>query len=106
VLTGEDSTYRGVTPRGAFDPSAGSWGAVEVTARLNGLMLDEEAFPIFANPAIAARDARGWAVGANWYLNRAVKVTADYEETYFRGGAASGDRETERDLFTRIQLGF
>ena len=39
-------------------------------------------------------------------LHRAVKVTADYEETYFRGGGASGDRETERDVFTRIQVGF
>ena len=106
VLTGEDSSYRGVTPRSAFDPSAGTWGAVEVTARVNQLTLDDEAFPLFANPAIAARDARGWAVGANWYLNRAVKVTADYEETYFRGGSVSGDRETERDVFTRIQVGF
>jgi phosphate-selective porin OprO/OprP len=106
VLTGEDSSYRGVTPRSAFDPSAGTWGAVELTARVNELTLDEGAFPSFANPAIAARNARGWAVGANWYLNRGVKVTADYEETYFRGGGTSGDRETERDLFTRIQVGF
>ena len=74
--------------------------------RRTGSRSTMDAFPSFANPAIAARDARGWAVGANWYLNRAVKVTADYEETYFRGGAASGDRETERDLFTRIQVGF
>ena len=106
VLTGEDSSYRGVTPRSVFDPSSGTWGAVEVTARVNRLTLDDRAFPSFANPAVAARDARGWAVGANWYLNRAVKVTADYEETYFRGGSVSGNRETERDVFTRIQVGF
>jgi phosphate-selective porin OprO/OprP len=106
VLTGEDSSYRGVTPRSAFDPSDRAWGAIELTARVNELTLDEGAFPFFANPAIAARNARGWAVGANWYLNRAVKVTADYEETYFRGGDAFGDRETERDVFTRIQVGF
>jgi phosphate-selective porin OprO/OprP len=106
VLTGEDSSHRGVTPRSVFDPSAGSWGAVELTARVNRLTLDHQAFPIFANPEIAARDARGWAVGANWYLNRAVKLTADYEETYFRGGGASGNRDTERDVFTRIQVGF
>ena len=106
VLTGEDSSYRGVTPRSAFEPSAGTWGAVELTARVNRLTLDDGAFPLFANPAIAARDARGWAVGANWYLNRAVKVTADYEETYFQGGSPSGDRESERDVFTRIQVGF
>ena len=64
VLTGEDSSYRGVTPRSAFDPSSGSWGAFELTARVNQLTLDDDAFPVFANPATAARDARAWGVGA------------------------------------------
>ena len=80
--------------RSIFDPGAASWGTVELTARVNGLALDDGAFPLFANPVTAARNARGWAVGANWYLNRAVKLTADYEETYFQGGGASGDRDT------------
>ena len=106
VLTGEDSSYRGVLPRSVFDPSAGSWGAFEVTARVNQLTLDADAFPEFANPAIAARDARAWGVGANWYLNRAVKLTVDFEETHFQGGAASGARATERDVLTRIQVGY
>ncbi len=106
VLTGEDSSYRGVTPRSAFDPSSGSWGAFELTARVNQLTLDDDAFPVFANPETAARDARAWGAGINWYLNRAVKLTADFEETHFRGGAAFGARETERDLLTRIQVGY
>jgi phosphate-selective porin OprO/OprP len=106
VLTGEDSSYRGVTPHRAFDPAAGAWGAIEVTARVNRLSLDSDAFPLFANPAAAARDARAWGVGANWYLNRTVKLTADYEATYFRGGSASGERDAEHDLLTRVQFAF
>src|ERR671913_113999 len=47
VLTGEDSSYRGVTPRSAFDPSDRAWGAIELTARVNELTLDEGAFPFF-----------------------------------------------------------
>jgi phosphate-selective porin OprO/OprP len=106
VVTGEDSSYRGVTPRRAFDPSTGAWGAIELTARVNRLSLDRDAFPLFANPAAAARDARAWGMGANWYLNRTIKLTADYETTYFQGGSASGARDTERNLLTRVQVAF
>jgi len=106
VLTGEDSSYRGVTPRAIFDPSKHTWGALELTARYNALALDGDAFPTFANPAIAARTARAWALGTNWFLNRAVKVSVDFEETRFEGGATSGDRPTERNVLTRFQFGY
>jgi phosphate-selective porin OprO/OprP len=106
VLTGEDSSYRGVTPRAIFDPSQHTWGALELTTRYNALALDRDAFPTFANPAAAARTARAWALGTNWYLNRAVKVTVDFEETRFEGGATSGDRPTERNVLTRFQFGY
>lgn len=106
VVTGEDSSYRGVAPRAIFDPSKGTWGALELTTRYNALALDRDAFPVFANPTAAARTARAWAVGTNWYLNRAVKVTVDFEETLFEGGAASGDRPTERNVLTRFQFGY
>jgi phosphate-selective porin len=42
----------------------------------------------------------------NWYLSRAVKVTLDYEQSHFTGGSPTGDRQTSRDLFTRLQLAF
>ena len=106
MLTGEDSSYRGVSPRAVFDPSHRTWGAVELTARYNELALDRDAFPTFANPAVAARSARAWGLGTNWYLNRAVKVTVDFEETHFDGGAATGDRPTERNVLTRFQFGY
>ncbi len=59
VLTGEDSSYRGVSPRAVFDPSTHTWGALELTARVNALSLDRDAFPVFANPTTAARSGEG-----------------------------------------------
>ena len=42
----------------------------------------------------------------NWYLNRGVKLTAEYQEVRFRGGATEGDCPTERGVLTRVQVGF
>jgi phosphate-selective porin OprO/OprP len=36
VLTGEDATYNGVTPRHPFDPRNGDWGAVQLVGRYAG----------------------------------------------------------------------
>ena len=56
---------------------------------------------------MSASRAEGWAAGVNWYLNRALKFTVDYEETHFKGGAVAGqNRAVERDVFTRFQLSF
>jgi phosphate-selective porin OprO/OprP len=95
-----------VSPSKPFDLSAGTFGALEVVARYSDLMVDEDAFPAFANPAVAARRAQGVGVGLNWYLNRAFKVALDYERTKFRGGAATGNREPENALLLRFQIAF
>ncbi|HEX6750423.1 MAG TPA: porin [Longimicrobium sp.] len=106
VLTGEDASFAGVRPRNAFDPSKRAFGAVELTARLSALEADRDAFPVFADPDRSARAAREWAVGVNWYLNRNVKITADYGRTRFDGGAAGRDRAPEEAILTRFQLAF
>ncbi|HUJ12044.1 MAG TPA: porin [Verrucomicrobiae bacterium] len=107
VLTGERASYRGVTPRRPFDLKNGGWGALELAARYSVLRIDPEAFPTFASIDSSAQEARAWAVGLNWYLNRNVKFVLDYEETSFDGGAAGGtDRLSERVLFTRAQVAF
>ncbi len=106
VLTGETATVRGVVPRKPFDRAKDSWGAFEIVARLNALTIDDDTFPVFANIDVAARSAKAAGLGLNWYLNRAVKVSADYELTRFDGGALSADRGDEHGLFTRIQFSF
>ena len=107
VLTGEPASYRAVTPRHNLDPARGYWGAFEVVARYMGWSLDDDVFPVFADPAVSARRVRAWTVGLNWYLSPVLKIVADFEEARFKGGApAGGDRPTGHDMFTRLQVAF
>ncbi len=115
VLTGEDSTYKGVKPKRPFSWDNGSWGALELAYRYSELDLDQDSFSggvnSFADPSTAAEKAAAWAVGLNWYLNNNVKFVLDYEQTDFEGGGGGTassplDREDEKVLLSRLQLYF
>jgi phosphate-selective porin OprO/OprP len=124
LLTGEDAGYANPKPKRTFDLSAGSWGAWELVGRYGELNVDSKAFApfgtgtaaarlarSFADPTAAISKASAWAGGINWYLNRNVKVSLDYEETHYNGGWTNAggallDRPTERILETQLQLGF
>ena len=122
VLTGERATYNGVTPERPFDPGAGDWGAWELVARYGELRIGPTVFSTdptptgqrFADPTKSAQEARYWGVGVNWYLNRVFKLALDYEQTDFDGGAGTTgattftirNRQTERALFSRMQMTF
>jgi phosphate-selective porin OprO/OprP len=108
VLTGQAAGNRG-WPVAAepFNPWIGDWGAWEVAARYGQLKVDDDAFPVFADPvqSICGADNYGFAVHA--YLNDNVRFTVDYEAFPFDGGGADGkDRETEQVVFTRIDWKF
>lgn len=110
VLTGENAGYRGVTPKSIFSPKDGTWGAFELAVRYGVLDVDDAVFAgtaatWFANPATAATEARGTTFGINWYLNRSVKASLNYEHTAFSGGAAGAvSGEDEQAIFTRLQV--
>lgn len=106
VLTGEEASFTDVKPKHPFNPRNGIWGAVELAVRYNELRVDEDAFPAFADPAKSAKQAAALGVGINWYLDRQVKVSANYEQTTFDRGSASGDRETEKALLIRFQVAY
>ncbi|HYE33035.1 MAG TPA: porin [Methylomirabilota bacterium] len=113
VLTGEDATYRGVTPRKTFNLSEGSWGAFEVVARYGELDIDDDVFASggptqFANPARWATEIASYGLGLNWYLNRNIRSAVNYYHTDFKGGNAPGalPSENEDAIFTRVQLSF
>jgi phosphate-selective porin OprO and OprP len=113
VLTGDEASFRGVSPKKVFDPAAHTWGAFELTARYSKLDLDDKTFPTFANPASAPRSTSAWAVGFNWYLNKNLRVLLDYERSTFDGGAAgigstapAADRIPEKILFSRFQISY
>src|SRR5690606_25022701 len=108
VITGEAASYRGVTPLKPFRGSEGGWGAWEVAARYHELRVDDEIFDAgFASRTQSAERARAWTLGVNWYMNPFVKVSLDFDQTFFEdGGADGGDRPTESTILSRFQVAF
>lgn len=113
VLTGEDSSYNGVSPRTDFNLAAGTWGAFEIVGRYANLKVDDAAFPLFASAATNADEASSVGLGLNWFLSKAVMFKIDYYQTRF--GFAPGApavpatqilRQDEKAFITRFQLSF
>ena len=107
-LTGEDNSFGTVTPRRPFTIGGDGWGAWEIAVRYGQLSLDEDAFPTYAT-ANSAEEAREWAIGLNWHLNRNVKASLNYVHTEFeKGSTTRGDvtAEDEQALLARIQFSF
>jgi phosphate-selective porin OprO/OprP len=119
VLTGEDNTFQSVKPRHSFDPLNGHWGALQLAARWSELDIDDDTFKTrlvggkpfqLLDPSKSVSQATAWALGGSWFFSRNVRLMADYEQTYFEGGAGTRtrvrDRPTEKVFSTRLQLVF
>jgi phosphate-selective porin OprO/OprP len=108
VLTGEDAGYRGIAkPSHPYAIDGEGWGAFELVGRYGELDVDDDAFPVFADPDAAATHARSWGLGLNWYLNSNLKLAFNHVRTDFDGGAAAGaDRDDEEIFFSRVQVAF
>jgi phosphate-selective porin OprO/OprP len=108
VLTGEDAGYRGVLkPSRPFAVNGEGWGALELVARAGELEIDEDAFPVYADPALFARNARSWGLGLNWYLTSNLKLVFNHTHASFDGGAPLGEDREDEDVFsTRVQVAF
>jgi len=106
VLTGEPASPRGVVLSSTAGPRARRTGAVELVARLSNLDVDDAAYPLFANRSASARSAFEWALGANWHVNRAVKIATSFHSTSFEGGDPNGNRPSERLILSRLQFAF
>ena len=106
-LTGEQNSFRPVAPRNNLDPAKGGWGSLELAARAGELNLDDDLFPLYANPATSASGLFSWGVGLNWKLNRNIKLSLDYERV--RLDAAQGAKlpfNQESVIFSRVQFAF
>ncbi len=119
VLTGEAASFTGINPNRPFKPGSGGWGAWQLVGRFGQLDIDDEAFPVFANPATSAERATSWSVGLNWWLNKNVRVMTSFSHTKFDGGGAFDPLDSstlvapatvtaqdENVFFTRLQLAF
>jgi phosphate-selective porin OprO and OprP len=105
-LTGEENSFKAVTPKNPFNPSEHGWGAFELAARVQQLDIDDDLFPNFASRASAAAGATSWGVGINWHLNKNFKINLDYEQTDFKGGATPLLSHGEKVVLTRAQISF
>ncbi len=108
VLTGEKKSYRSVAPRNPIEGAKDfGWGAWEIAGRYSELNIDPIAFATkLADISKSAQAARNWAVGLNWYLSRNARLSMDYEQTRFQGGATVGDRPNEKVFEQRLQVVF
>jgi phosphate-selective porin OprO/OprP len=107
ILTGEKKSFTSPTPRKSLDPRNHGWGAVELAVRVGDFSAERGIYNYgFASSNTTPRHAHEWVGGANWYLNRLVKISVDYGNTNFGGGAVLGNRLSERVLLTRFQINF
>ena len=110
LLTGEDSSFKGVKPKNDFDFDKGGWGAWELALRYSEMNIDSDTFKdskgklagqtgadavptlgqAYADPTLSAKKAKSWTAGVNWYLTANAKIVLNYEQTSFDGGAISG----------------
>jgi phosphate-selective porin OprO/OprP len=117
VLTGEASTYRGVTPKTAFNPATGTWGAFELVGRVAGVDIDDSVFSgpaasRLANPHSSATNITTYALGLNWYLSRSVRAGFNlyHNEFDLAPGAAPAATaliaDDETSFISRLQVAF
>ena len=113
VLSGEKSTFAGVTPTNPFSWEKGTWGAWQVVGRYAKQTIDNNAFSGgFAATTTNAQAAAAVGVGLNWYLSNTVRISTDYFQTKFTlpiGVATSASEilnHDEKSLISRFQISF
>lgn len=111
VLTGERKSFSSPTPKHNFDPlHQGGWGAVEIALRVGDWEAEKGLYNYgLVSAAASPRHLHEWVGGVNWYLNRLLRVTGDYGNTSFGGGAAQsagGNRPVEQIFTLRFQINF
>src|SRR5690606_36807477 len=117
VLTGEDSFYRGVSPKSTFNPSTATLGAFEVVDRFAGVEIDDTVFTgpatlRLANPSASASAVATYGLGLNWYFAKSVRAGFNVFQNEFKlapgampaANALISDDETT--FISRLQLSF
>jgi phosphate-selective porin OprO/OprP len=106
-LSGEDNSFKAVSPKHPFSLHGDGWGAWEIAARASQFKLDKDTFPNFANPNTSAREAFSEGFGLNWHLNRNFKLNLDYEHASYSGGKGNPLlAKDENIILTRAQITF
>jgi phosphate-selective porin OprO and OprP len=110
LITGEKRVFGTLVPKKAFDPHNHGWGAFELAVRVGDFSVEQGIYNYgFASPTTSPRHAHEWVGGVSWYLNRMLRISLDYGNTNFGGGATAangGNRPSERVLLNRFQINF
>jgi phosphate-selective porin OprO/OprP len=106
LLTGEESSYKGIRPNVPYVAGGEGWGAFEIGLRHGALDIDDDVFLTYASPAASVSEATNTGIAFNWYVTGNARISLDYETTSFEGGGAGGDRRDEKALLTRLQVSF
>lgn len=108
VVTGGKTSYKGVAPKKPLDPlKGGGWGELQIAARYSVIELDHDAFDDkVVDSKKYSESAAAWAVGLNWYLNSAVRVIVNYEQTDFDAVSPAEDPDPEQAVLGRFQINF
>ena len=108
VITGENTSWRGVLPAESFDLETGGLGALEVVARYSRLNMDGDLYAgnTYINAALYPEDSSEWGIGLNWYLNRFVKIAFNWEHIDFSNANGNSDLPDEAAFLTRFQLAY
>jgi phosphate-selective porin OprO/OprP len=108
VLGGKPS-LTGVTVTNPFIPGQRKFGALELALRLGQFLVDQDAFPTFADPGKSARGAFEVGGAASWYFNRNLKISLNYEQVDLKAAAVAVGplpRPRERVFLARTQFLF
>jgi phosphate-selective porin OprO and OprP len=106
-LSGEPNGPAGIAPAHRFNLRAGTWGAWVAMARIGGLSIDSDAFPLFADNQLSARRIAGGSIGLQWFWSPQVKWLFNFDHNRFIGGVVGHRaRRSETALMTRLQLVF
>jgi phosphate-selective porin OprO/OprP len=111
-VLGGDNAFDGVKVKKAANWATKDFGALEIGLRYNALDLDDLGFPgaSLADPSKSVTKAQGGGVALNWWLNRNLRVSGNWDRTTFTGGAgtvkAVATRATENAASARFQAAF
>jgi len=117
LLTGENATHNNpVSPNMPFSSNGDGWGAWEVVTRFQETNLDKKALSYVSTTTplstssitgLAARTAKTWGAGINWYLSKNLKLATNYEVTsYDKFPLQTLTRPDEKFIDSRLQLAF
>lgn len=102
VLTGADVHPTGVVVEHPFDLKHGTWGEVQLSARVTQMQISRSAFTLGLAEASSASGALSESIAVHWFINRWLLLLVEYDRTDFDPGYDS--RRPENLLLGRVQL--